>query len=819
MHLTRGSLAAFGLVAVLCFSATPLSAQVGTNHPASGAFSEVNPAAWGAASWPRGATFTSGAGSTLEVGVYSVNATNVILEIYMNDTGADFAYDYAMVKGGDNVWRAAVAGVPNLTLYAFRAWGPNWPLSSGWSRGNSSAGYLSDCDSFGNRFNPNKVLYDPYALEISHNVGLPAMTLAGEGYGMFLSGGGPGETYSGPSTGNVAIDQRNVDSAHWAPKSVALVDATSTGAKPNLSQQNAIIYETHLKGLTAHPSSVRLTTLLSAYPGFKDAANVPTALLGTYAGAAYMAGYLKDLGINTVEFMPVQETNNAGNSTSAPTPITNGAGFWGYWTYGFFAPDRRYASNKALGGPTAEFKKMVAAFHKAGIEVYLDVVYNHFGEGGTQDASFNQAEIDCFRGLDNASYYSLKTGSPNQYFDSTGCGTNLNAGSAPAAQLVTDSLTYWATSMGVDGFRFDEAAELGRSGPGGFSGTAPLLNSIATLAGTLGFKITAEPDDGFTAVIGQFPAGWANWNFDFRDPVRMAMTGNLSGSNGVGYCDAFNGDYNEFNREGGPQKSVNLVTCHDGFTLTDLVSYSSATNTGVAWPFGPSGANTSDNRSSNWNLNQALRRQVIRSFWTFMVLSRGVPLVEYGDELGRTVNGNNNPYDVDSVATWNNYAMLGTNSPDAVATGDTTGGTMAYDNNLGTFAGATNGNFAFLRYLLRLRAEHPAFRQADYGSEIITFTNPDLSAGFDEWSDPAVQILVPGTQVGDEDFLILVNFSNASVAFTLPAPSPGTNWVALVDTNAWAESSNNCWSASAGTVIKGNYSVGNNSIAVLEARR
>ena len=446
-----------------------LHAQVGGTYPSSGRYSEVGAATWASAAWSRGATFAPGAGNTLEVGVYSANATKVILEIYLSDTGADAAYDYTMVKGPDNVWRAAVADVPNLTLYAFRAWGPNWPFSSNWTRGNSAAGYISDCDSSGNRFNPNKVLYDPYTRELSHNLVTPALLASRDGYGLFLSGGGAGETYSGPITNNAAIDQRNVDSGHWAPKSVAFVDKTSTGTKPNLSQANAIIYEAHLKGLTAHPSSVNLTTILSPYSGFQDAANVPKKLLGTYAGAAYMAGYLKDLGINTVEFLPIQETNNAANSTTAP--IANGAGYWGYWTYGFFAPDRRYASNQALGGPTAEFKKMVAAFHKQGIEVYLDVVYNHFGEGGTQDASFNEAEIDCFRGLDNSSYYTLVPGSPNRYFDTTGCGDNLNAGSAPAEQLVLDSLSYWANTMGVDGFRFDEAAELGRPGAAGFPAT------------------------------------------------------------------------------------------------------------------------------------------------------------------------------------------------------------------------------------------------------------------------------------------------------------------------------------------------------------
>jgi glycogen operon protein len=802
------------LAALAGLGSSPLAAQVGNNHPSSGAYSEVNPSTWSSSSWARGAAFTSGAGSTLEVGVYSANATSIILEIYMSDTGANATYDYTMAKGSDSVWRAAVADVPNHTLYAFRAWGPNWTFSNSWARGNSTVGYLSDCDSAGNRFNPNKVLYDPYTRELSHNLVTPALISAGEGYGMFLSGAGTGETYSGPSTGNLPMDQRDVDSGKWAPKSVAIVDTTSTGTKPNLAQASAIIYETHLKGLTAHPSSVSLKTLLSPYSGFQDAANVPSNLVGTYAGAAYMAGYLKDLGINTVEFMPIQETNDADDSTTAPT--TSGGGYWCYWTYGFFAPNRRYASNQALGGPTAEFKSMVAAFHKAGIEVYLDVVYNHFGEGGTQDASYNEAEIDCFRGLDNLSYYTLTPGSPDQYYDTTGCGSNLNASSAPAEQMVTDSLSYWANTMGVDGFRFDEAGELGRAGAAGFSGSAPLLESIASLASADNFKIIAEPDDADSVEIGQFPSGWANWNFNFRDPVRLAMTGSLAGANGVGYCDAFYGDYSQFNGEGGPQKSVNLITCHDGFNIVDLVSFNSPDTTTVTWPFGPSNGGSSSNDSSNWSLNQQLRRQVVRSFWAFMVLSRGVPMIEYGDEFGRTVNGNNNSYDVDSVATWNNYNMIGSNAPDTVATGDQTGGTMAYDNNLGTFSSSLNGNLVFLRYLLQLRAAHPAFRQANY-SETITYTNPNLSGGFNEWSDTAVQIGITGTQVGDEDFLILVNLGSSNVTFTLPAPPSGTSWVRLVDTDSWAESDYNCWSASTGAVITGSYGVNNNSIVVLEA--
>ena len=789
---------------------------IGTNFPATGAFSEVSPSSWSTASWVRGATFTAGAGSTLEVGVYSANATMMVLEIYSADTGANATYDYAMTKGGDNVWRAAIASVPANTLYAFRAWGPNWPFNASWARGNSAAGYISDCDTLGNRFNPNKVLYDPYTREMSHNVTSAAMLAAGENAGMYGTGGtniAATQTYTGPrTTAGVAVNSRNVDTGQWAPKAVAFVDNTATGLKPHQAQQNAIVYETHLKGLTAHPSCVSLTTLLSPYSGFQDAANVPTALRGTYAGAAYMAGYLKDLGFNTVEFLPIQETNNATASTTSPT-----SNYWGYMTYGFFAPDRRFASNQALGGPTAEFKSMVAAFHKLGIEVYLDVVYNHTGEGGTWDGTGMAAEIDGFRGLDNMAYYT-SAGSPNDfYWCSTGCGNNFNGGSAPAAQLVTDSLTYWANTMGVDGFRFDLAVELGRNGSGGFSGSAPLLTSIAALASANNFKVIAEPwdcNDG--GEVGNFPAGWAEWNGNFRDATKLYMQANLAGQNGVGYADAFYGSYNQFSAVG-PQKSVNLIDCHDGFTMTDLVSFGSPANSSLTWPFGPSDGGASNNNSSAWGGNMTMRRQVIRDFWTFQVLSRGVPMMVWGDEFGRTVNGNNNAYDVDSVATWNNYNMIGSSTPDAVATGDLTGGTMLYDNNLGTFAGTSNGNFVFLQYLLNLKASHAAFRQTNYTSEAITFSNPSLTGSFSESSNPSASIYVSGSQVGDEDFVIFSNTSGSSVTYTIPASPAGTHWVRLIDTNNWAESVNCCWPVATAATVSGTYSVNNQSIVVLEA--
>ncbi len=812
--LPLGVLALFGPV-----PAGLSAGVVGSAHPASGAFAPVDPSGWGRATWPCGPTFTAGYGSTLEVGVYSADATRMVLEIYQADTRADTAYDYAMAKGADNIWRAAVARVPGLTLYAFRAWGPNWPFSTAWTRGNSAAGFISDCDSLGNRFNPNKVLYDPYARELSHNVVSPALLSAGEGYGMYLSGGGPGATYSSPATAGSPIDQRQVDTGRWAPKAVALLDKTDTGPRPGLNPKDAIIYETHVRGLTAHPSSVTLTALLSGYSGFQDAANVPDRLRGTYAGAAFMAGYLKDLGFNTVEFLPVQETNNATNGTSAPTSSA-GPGYWAYWTYGFFAPDRRYSSDPSPGGPTAEFKKMVASFHRAGIEVYLDVVYNHTGEGGTQ-GNDSVAEIDGFRGLDNLSYYTLSPGDPAAYWVTTGVGENLNCGSASVQALVKDSLAYWSDTMGVDGFRFDLAVELGRSGPSGFAANgapaSPLLADIAAWAGPRGVKIIAEPWDANDGnEIGNFPAGWAEWNGHYRDALRLAMMGNLAGANGVGYADAFYGDYNEFNRAGGPQKSVNLLVCHDGFDIADLVSYGAKANASVLWPFGPSDGGSDSNESSSWGGNPATRRQVIRSFWTFQVLSRGIPMMVWGDEFGRTVNGNNNAYNVDSVATWNNYAMIGTSSPDLTATADASGGTMPYANNLGTFGGTANGNFAFLQYLLALRSAHPAFRQQDY-SEPIAYTNADGSAGFNEWANPSAAIAISGSVAGDRDFRVLCNLSGASVTYAVPAAAAGTHWVRLIDTNTWAEPAHNCWPESNATTITGTYGVGAQSIVVLEA--
>ena len=548
------------------------SAAPGRSHPASGAYAPVGEAGWGAATWPPGARFTAGEGSSLQVAVSSKNATAVLLELYSGNGARDASADYWMKKGPDSIWRAQVARVPGKTQYAFRAWGPNWPLAAAWRRGNSSAGFLADVDAAGNRFNPNKVLFDPYARELNHDRTSALLAAAGEGVAMFGTGGadaGAGQTYAGPSTAGKAIDRRNVDTGRYAIKGIAFIDTTSTGVRPHLPQQDAAIYEAHVRGLTAHPSAARLTTLLQGLPGFGQVVDIPDAARGTYRGAGLLAPYVKAVGYTTIELLPVMESDNEQNPARGP-----GGNDWGYMTYGWFAPDRHYSSDKSPGGPTREFKQMVAAFHAAGLEVYLDVVYNHSGEGGTWDATRKAAELTSLRGLDNATYYALSAADRSAYFDTTGCGNNLDASQPKVAALIEDSLAFWSSEMGVDGFRFDEAPELGRDQPPvyDYNRNANLLVDIAAMAAANGLEVIAEPWDVGTYQVGNFPAGWGQWNGRYRDAVRRYIKGDLSGSGGATWADAFHGDYGAFNGAGGPHKSVNLLDAHDGFTLADLVA-------------------------------------------------------------------------------------------------------------------------------------------------------------------------------------------------------------------------------------------------------
>ena len=500
--------------------------------------------------------------------VYSSRATRVEVYIYAVPSGSPEVAHFALDANPSNhVFSGSIptatiraAGITGPVYYGYRAWGPNWPYSSSWTKG-SGAGFVSDVDSQGNRFNPNKLLIDPYAREISHDPVNATWT--------------DGTVYASGAA------NRNRDSGNIAPKSILWVPVSqSVGTKPTRAQKDDVLYEVNLRGLTKNDTSV------------------PAALQGTYAGAALKAPYLASLGVTAVEFEPVQETQNDSNDNIPNS--TSGQNYWGYLTLNYFAPDRRYSSNKAPAGPTSEFQAMVSTFHEQGIKVYIDVAYNHTGEGGAWSANDPTTySIFSWRGLDNPTYYELT--SDLQYsYDNTGVGGNYNTYNPVAQNLIVDSLAYWRDTMGVDGFRFDLASVLGNTctvGCYNFSVTDAntALNRIQRelpprpAAGGSGVDLYAEPwaIGGNSYQLGSFPAGWSEWNGSYRDTLRQAQndlgittitTGQLA-TRFAGSSDLFGSR--------SPWNSTNFLDVHDGFTLDDLYRCNGPNNN-QPWPYGPS---------------------------------------------------------------------------------------------------------------------------------------------------------------------------------------------------------------------------------------
>lgn len=781
-----------------------LERKIGEKHPEKGAFSPAGQENWASADYALGAQIDSEGNGTFAV--YSKNAEKILLEIYEKAYCEEAAYDYWMEKGSDDIWRAKINGISSGTLYAFRAWGPNWTFDESWIRGGSDAGFVKDFDSAGNRFNPNKVLFDPYSKEISHDKSNPVALGEMDG-GMYGTGE---EVYKGAA-------RRNFDTGKYAPKSVVVKDSESFGTKPKIPQEKAIIYEAHARGITKHPSSAQLSSILNGIEGFENVENIPAEYQGTYKGAGMLAPYLKALGVNTIELLPVHESDNDANPDDAP-----GGNYWAYMTYGYFAPDRRYSSDKSYGGPTKEFKQMVKAFHDAGMEVYLDVVFNHSGEGGTwygAKDSYKTAELTFMRGLDNSTYYSLVQDGSGGYWETTGCGNNLQCDNPVVRKFILDSLEYWIDEMGVDGYRFDLAPVLGREGLGtwNYSKDAQTIKEIISLGESKNAEMIAEAWDtqwpgGYQ--VGNFPDGWGEWNGRFRDAIRSYVgTGSRSGIN-----DYINGDYNNFNDQGGPQKSVNFVVAHDGFTLADLCSYEgagNAKNSTLEWPFGPSDGGNGDNNTLEFGTAPENKRQAARNYIAIQMISRGVPMIVWGDEFCRTQNGNNNPYNIDSVATWSNYNMINTSSPHTVPTG----GAGTYHNNFGTFGNSesVNGNFKFMNYMLKLRAGEPAFQQADY-SVIYDFKKEDGDSTLND-GDRCVWIRINGSKIsGGSDYLVFMNMYTEKVEFTIPAASSGKSWARLADTQSYFETDFNCWNVDSGkaAVVSESYGVAPWSVVILK---
>jgi isoamylase len=772
------------IVLLAASSSSLLPACAAVNDPVDGDESSLRDDA--ATSWrlTLGASYDATATSA-RFAVFSSSATRLELCVFAGPLGQAEVARYELVRDpSTDVWSVTVP-VADLTAkgvstiyYGYRAWGPNWTYVAGWAPG-STAGFVADVDAAGNRFNPNKVLLDPYALEVSHDPTTPQQP--------------DGSIYaSGP-------DHRAKDSGPLGPKGVLVKrDAVSFGTKPTRPFKDEVIYEVHVRGLTMNDPTV------------------PAQYRGTYLGAGTKAAYLKSIGVTAVELLPVQETHNDTNDIAAST---QGDNYWGYMTLDYFAPDRRYASDKTPGGPTKEFKQMVKAFHDQGIKVYTDVVYNHTGEGGLWDGTGNVANLLSMRGLDNATYYELAADA-RYYYDNTGCGANFNTANEVARDLVIDSLWYWNQVLGVDGFRFDLASVLGNTCERNcfdFDKLDPanaLNRSVAELgvrpeAGGAGVDLIAEAwaIGGNSYQVGNFPSGWAEWNGAFRDTFRKdqnkmgmeAVTPGQLATRFAGSSDLFQDDGRK------PWHSVNFMVAHDGFTLRDLYVYNGKNN-GQAWPYGPSDGGEDNNVSWDQGGDPSLQRQAARNGLSFLMLSAGVPMITGGDEMYRTQYGNNNAYNLDSDKNWLDWS-------DA----------------------QKNASFAsFARRLMTFRGAHPALRPAGFFSgqdkngnglkDITWYRDDGKEADGAYMTDPGKHFLgfrIDGTEVGDGAASIYVAYNGWSgkVTATLPWKLAAKSWYRAGDTAAWMEGQGNFKDAGQEDPMNGStYDLAGRSVLVLIER-
>jgi glycogen operon protein len=591
---------------------------------------------------------------------------------------------------GGSVWHGRVDGVGPGQRYGYRVDGP-------WDPAN------------GLLFNPAKLLIDPYAQAIDGGVRWEA-----------------GHPYGHVAGDLTTID--HVDSAPAIPKSVVVDQAFDWGddASPRRPWEDTVLYELHVKGFT------RLL------PG------VPEELRGTYAGLGSEAAiaHLVDLGVTAVELLPIHHA--AEEPFLRERGLTN---YWGYSTIGFLAPHGGYAATGTRGEQVRELKETVCALHRAGIEVILDVVYNHTAEGNENGPTLS------FRGIDNPGYYRLEAADRRRYFDVTGTGNTIDATNPTVLRLIMDSLRHFAIEYRVDGFRFDLATALCRDGRH-FDRSAAFLDIVHQDPVLRGLKLVAEPWDvgvgGYQ--VGAFPEGWSEWNDQYRDTMRDFWRGQGSLA---GFARRFTGSSDIFQPGGrGPTAAINFVTCHDGFTLRDLVTYEQKRNEANGEE---NRDGTTDNRS--WNCGTegetdapaivALRARQQRNLLATLLLSQGVPMLTAGDELGRTQRGNNNAYCQDNELSWIDWSSV--------------------DHDL----------LAFTRELIALRRANAALRRAAFftgepgsdGIADIDWFRPDgQPMAANDWQDGEIQAL--GARLAGEPLLVvLVNGSGDPIGFTLPAGS------------------------------------------------
>jgi isoamylase len=666
--------------------------------------------------YPLGATWD---GSGVNFALFSENATGVELCLFDGVDGEE-EIRIPVTEHTDQIWHIYLPEARPGQLYSYRVHGPYAPEE-------------------GHRFNPAKLLRDPYALAIT---GLIDWNDAVFGYTI------------GHPDGDLSKDER--DSAPFSPKCVVVDRAFSWGddTRPNIPWDKTIIYEMHVKGFT------RLNP------------QIPKELRGTYSGltSSPSIDYLQSLGITAVELMPVHQFIH--DRHLVEKGLSN---YWGYNSIGFFAPHAPYASRGDCGEQVSEFKTMVKTFHREGIEVILDVVYNHTAEGNHMGPTLS------FRGIDNASYYRL-TENPRYYMDYTGTGNTLDMTHPRTLQLIMDSLRYWVEEMHVDGFRFDLASALARElhevdRLGAFF---DIINQDPVISQV---KLIAEPWDlgegGY--MVGNFPVLWTEWNGEYRDQVRGFWKGDHGQIGNLAYRITGSSDlYEETGRR--PYASINFITAHDGFTLRDLVSYNEKHNE----------ANGEENRDGtdhnrSWNHGVegetedkqilVLRARQERNLLATLLFSQGVPMIRSGDEIRQTQGGNNNAYCQDNEISWLDWDL----------------------------DRSSQKLLAFTRFLIKLRREHPVFRRRSFFRKRamrdpqmrdVGWYRPDgAEMKENDWNNPAVRtlgMLLSGDAIYERDernnpivddtMLLLMNAGEDPVFFVLPPARAEGDWNLIIDT-------------------------------------
>ncbi len=641
-----------------------------------------SPLELGAHLTPEGANFA----------VYSGRATSMRLGLFEGKGDVEPSMEWELSplhnRTGD-IWHICIQGAGEGALYGFRCDGPRSQRE-------------------GHRFDPRRILLDPYARAVTDLEGVPKGVLSAWG----------------------GFDWEGV-------------------GKPRRSWEETVIYETHIRGLTRHPSS-----------GVEHP--------GSYRGVIEKIPYFKDLGVTAVEFLPLQEFNHRENPRRNPLTGEILGNYWGYSTAAFFAPKGSYCSSGDCGEQVVEFKEMVRELHRAGLEVILDVVFNHTAEMG------RSGPVYSFKGLDNKAYYLLGE-EGRRYLNLTGCGNTFNCNHPAAARLIVDCLRYWAGEMMVDGFRFDLAAVFHRDAGGGWMDDSPLIRLINEDPVLREVKLIAEPWDAaggyMTGRLGG--SNWADWNDRYRDEVRRFWRGD--GGMAGALATRISGSEDLFRGKGTPLCSVNYITCHDGFTLNDLNSYLKKNNFA-------NGHRNRDGPRENFSRNfgeegesedlDILKKRIkqAKNFIATLMLSQGVPMVLGGDEFLRTQKGNNNAYCQDNAISWYDWDLLERNAE----------------------------THRFFREIIKFRRSKPYFQRRNFftGKIVHNGKRPDVA-----WYKPdgEPQDWVEGNHTlgcfingrsaesgrpADDDIFIIYHSGEASIRFRLPRPKRSRRWRLAVDTSA-----------------------------------